>query len=207
MQEASAEEIASASAELASSSAGSAIEKSGGSCVLDVPATAWSTRRSFASVVRGKDAEGAGGAGGAGGAMGASASDTQHPVSDDVPSPNRRRSSVGSFGSSADSTGRQEKREKLLSPDRRTAEELHELQLQREKNAEALRASKAAEEAQRLQQRREHEAQVRKRVEERKSASPNPASHASAHHGAFSSGAQAAGGDEVRKGCYHRGAQ
>jgi hypothetical protein len=96
----------------------------------------------------------------------ASSFDPQLHASDDVPSPSRRRSSVGTLGSSADSTGRQEKREKLLSPDRRTAEELHELQLQREKNAEALRASKAAEEAQRLQQRREHEAQVRKRIEE-----------------------------------------
>ena len=43
-----------------------------------------------------------------------------------------------SVASSTESAGRQEKRDKLLSPDRRTAEELHELQLQREKNAEAV---------------------------------------------------------------------
>lgn len=45
---------------------------------------------------------------------------------------------------------------------------MHELQLQREKNAEAQRAAKAAEEALRLEKRREREAQVRQRQLEMK---------------------------------------
>ena len=200
--------------------AGAAIETSGGACVIDMPAKAWSNKRSFASVVRGKDldavaaaaavataptdttAAGAivdaiatanafegkaarsdalaaystspamSAAGGYGNRCVIFAASLAAVGGDDyaeLPSPSRRRlSAVGSVASSTDSAGRQEKREKLLSPDRRSAEELHEIQMQRELKAEAMRAARAADEAEKLLKRREREAQVRKRQEEMK---------------------------------------
>ena len=94
----------------------------------------------------------------------------------------------GGAGEASAASAAEGRREKLLSPERKSAEQMHLLQLQREKNAEATRAAKAAEEALRLQHRREREAQVRQRqatmAEERKVALESKMSKAEANRDA-----------------------
>lgn len=97
---------------------------------------AWGAFRSFAAVVRGPSPDGFGG----------STSLVRGP------------SVLGcSISSAGESTGR---REKLLSPDRKTAEAIAEEARSRQARAEAQREQRAAEEAFKLQKKREREAQV-----------------------------------------------
>ncbi|KAL3930974.1 MAG: hypothetical protein SGPRY_001311 [Prymnesium sp.] len=105
-----------------------------GTCVLDESACLWSSR-SFASVVRGAGA----------------------PAS---PSSPMRLTASEEGGGLSEGGGR---REKLLSPERKTAAELLEITRKRHARAEATREMLAAEEASRIEKKRSREAQVRER--------------------------------------------
>ncbi|KAL1508257.1 hypothetical protein AB1Y20_004374 [Prymnesium parvum] len=111
---------------------------SGGECVLELSACGWSSR-SFAAVVRGAEAEAGGGGGEAGGEESAGGN-----------SPNGVSEGGG-------------RREKLRSPERKTAAELLEITQARHARAEATRELRAAEEASRIEKKRSREAQVRER--------------------------------------------
>ena len=136
-----------------------------GTCVIDMPAGAWGSA-SFASVVRGANA--ATGRAAAADAAAAVLAEGLVPDGggdddDAVPSPrNRRTSAGGASNASNDSAGR---REKLLSPDRRTAEELQEAVLEKERRASAALEARALEAKLKIEKQREREAQVRARQE------------------------------------------